>query len=119
MGQRRANELLIFGKRMMADEMVQTNFAAKVFPDATFQKDAMDYMMAQLEINEPSSMLMAKRLIMSPLIEKRTMANLDWHREVAKNFASGKPMRVFREKAEQLAGGLTVCVRVILMTAII
>lgn len=104
MGLRLSNEVLLFGRKLTADEMLNANFASKVFPDASFQKDAMDYMKQQLEVNDFGSMLEAKKLIMAPIIEGRTLANLRWHEAVAKDFAGGRPMRRVAAQAEKLAG---------------
>lgn len=104
MGSRLANEALIFGKKLGAQEMRKAGFVSHVFPDATFQSDAIKFLKEQLEVNDFTSMLEAKRLILAPLLDSRLVANTRWHTAVARDFASGRPEARVQAQVAKLAG---------------
>lgn len=67
---------------MTADDLHALGFVNRIFPDASFQADVTKFLVEQLEVNDFSSMLEAKRLINAPLREERILANYRESREL-------------------------------------
>lgn len=88
---------------MTADDLLDIGFVNRVFPDATFQADYMKYLQEQIEVNDYTSMLEAKRLINAPLREERILANYRATDALANRFVEGIPAKRFLKKAEELA----------------
>ncbi|KAI9034225.1 peroxisomal d3,d2-enoyl-CoA isomerase-like protein [Hyaloraphidium curvatum] len=103
LGVRVTNEILVLGRKMTADDLHALGFVNRVFPDATFRQDVRAYLDEQLEQNEFSSMLEAKRLINAPLREERILANYRATDALANRFVENIPAKRFLKKAEELA----------------
>lgn len=88
---------------MTADDLSNLGFVNRIFPDATFQADVAKYLQEQLETNDFTSMLEAKRLINAPLREERILANYRATDALANRFVDNIPAKRFLKKAEELA----------------
>ena len=88
---------------MTSDDLHDLGFVNRVYPDATFQQDVAKYLQEQLDTNDYTSMLEAKRLINAPLREERILANYRATDALANRFVDNIPAKRFLKKAEELA----------------
>jgi peroxisomal 3,2-trans-enoyl-CoA isomerase len=88
---------------MASTDLLHLGFVNRVFPEATFRADVDRYLQEQLDTNDYTSMLEAKRLMMDPLRENRALANYRAANKGVELFVTGLPNRRFAWKAEQLA----------------
>ncbi|KAL4792955.1 ClpP/crotonase-like domain-containing protein [Aspergillus venezuelensis] len=102
MGVHRANEFLIFGQRCSVEELESCGLINRVFAAANFQEHVLDYLKAQLQVNDPGSMLESKRLMNASLREGRMLALFDAVDSLAERFVKGVPMGRFERKTEEL-----------------
>ena len=104
MGVHRANEFLMFGRKLTAQEMLDFGIVNQIFPQESFQADVMKYLEAQLEINDGKSMMEAKRLQNLPLRESRIYAVYNAADALAERFVEDAPKKRFEEKKKLLEG---------------
>ncbi|TDL27508.1 ClpP/crotonase [Rickenella mellea] len=100
MGLSKANEALIFGKKMDAQELLQCGFVNKIFPQQSaesFHEAVRTYLLQQLDGLDPTAVLTVKRLIQYGINEKNSKdgTNLRESYEQAARFASGIPAERF------------------------
>jgi len=96
MGLGKANEVLIFGKKMDANELLQCGFVNKIFPAQSvesFHAAVRAYVEDQLSGLDPGAILTVKKLIQAGISEKNNKdgTNLRETYEQAGRFASGIP----------------------------
>ncbi|KAJ3339942.1 hypothetical protein HDU93_007605 [Gonapodya sp. JEL0774] len=103
MGIRLATEVLAFGRKITAQEMLEMRFINRVFPTATFQKDVDAYLNEQLAVNDAGSMLVAKKLLVQPRLQSRLIGVTEANNELSERFITGIPAKRFAIKAAQLA----------------
>ncbi|KAH8684262.1 ClpP/crotonase-like domain-containing protein [Tricladium varicosporioides] len=102
MGVHRANEFLMFGRKLTIEELEQWGLVNRVFPADTFHEDVRKYLEEQLSINDGKSMMETKRLQNAPLRAGRLLAVVDSVSALAERFVDGAPMQRFVEKKKQL-----------------
>lgn len=107
MGIHRANEFLMFGRKLSAQEMLDFGIVNQIFPQESFQADVLKYLEAQLEINDGKSMMEAKRLQNLPLRESRIYAVYNAADALAERFVEDAPKKRFEEKKKLLEGRST------------
>jgi hypothetical protein len=73
-GVHRANEFLMFGRKLTATELEAWGLANQIFPTSSFQKDVQAYLEDKLAVNDGKSMMEAKRLMNAPLRDGRMVA---------------------------------------------
>ncbi|KAJ3998215.1 ClpP/crotonase-like domain-containing protein [Lentinula boryana] len=100
MGPARANEVLIWGKKKTAQELVACNFINEIFPSKSaeeFHADVLAHLKQQLEGLDPAAVLAVKKLLRAGLNEKNdpNAVNLRESYAQAERFASGVPERQF------------------------
>ncbi|KAJ3744618.1 ClpP/crotonase-like domain-containing protein [Lentinula detonsa] len=100
MGPARANEVLIWGKKKTAQELVACNFINEIFPSKSaeeFHADVLAHLQQQLEGLDPAAVLAVKKLLRAGLNEKNdpNAVNLRESYAQAERFASGVPERQF------------------------
>lgn len=121
-GLSKANEALIFGKKMDANELLQCGFVkygvphnscieadhsrSKIFPkqsDISFHAAVREHLIAQLDGLDPTAVLTVKKLVHYGLNEKNSMdgTNLRESYEQADRFASGIPAERFGKIARK------------------
>jgi len=104
MGVHRANEVMMFGRRLTAEDLEQYGIANKIFPAESFQESVKNYLNDQLKLNDGKSMMEVKRLQNAPLRDSRLVAVVNAMDALAERFVEGAPMARFAEKKKQLEG---------------
>ncbi|KAJ3972436.1 ClpP/crotonase-like domain-containing protein [Lentinula raphanica] len=99
-GPARANEVLIWGKKKTAQELVACNFINEIFQSKSteeFHADVRTHLKQQLEGLDPAAVLAVKKLLRVGLNEKNdpNAVNLRESYAQAERFASGVPERQF------------------------
>ncbi|KAL5490488.1 hypothetical protein ACEPAI_5321 [Sanghuangporus weigelae] len=100
MGLSKANEALIFGKKIEAEELLACGFVKKIFPRQScesFHAAVRKHLEGQLEGLDPTAVLKIKELIQYGINEKNSKdgTNLRESFAQAERFASGVPMERF------------------------
>ena len=104
MGIHRANDFLMFGRRLTAQELLDAGLYNYVW-DATgdeFQKKVVDFLEDQLKVNDGKSMIEMKRLQNAPIRDARMMAVVNSIDALAERFVEGAPMKRFEVKRREL-----------------
>jgi peroxisomal 3,2-trans-enoyl-CoA isomerase len=101
-GVHRTNELLMFGRRVMADELEKWGLVNRIFPKDGFHQHVEKYLQEQLDVNDGKSMMEAKRLQNAPLRDSRMVAVYNSVDALADRFASGAPLKRFAAKKAEL-----------------
>lgn len=97
-GRALANDLLITGRTLSANEMVAFGIASRVFPAATFHEDVLHAVTAGCSACASSSMLASKRLLLATYQERMSQQNEKETIQLIKQFQSGEPMDRFAKK---------------------
>jgi len=100
MGNAVANEVLIWGKKKSADELLACGFLNKIFPEETtgsFHGAVRAHLLEELRGLDPTALLVTKALIRRGLHEKNNpdAVNLRETYAQAERFASGRPTEQF------------------------
>ncbi|KAF5357797.1 hypothetical protein D9756_001614 [Leucocoprinus leucothites] len=106
MGIAKANEMLIWGKKKEAQELLDCGFINKIFPQQSvesFHKEVRSLLKAELEGLDPTAVLTAKKLIKAGLNDKNDFdaVNLRESYAQAERFASGVPYSQFARIAKK------------------
>lgn len=104
MGVHRANEFLMFGRKLTAVELEQFGMVNRIFPNESFQKNVKEYLEEQLRVNDGKSMMETKRLQNAPLRDGRLIAVVNSLDALAERFVEGAPMKRFEIKKKELEG---------------
>lgn len=102
LGVHRANEYLMFGRKLSATEMESWGLANRIFPASSFQKDVQSYLEEQLAVNDGKSMMEAKRLMNAPLRDGRMVAVQNAMDALAERFVDGAPAERFAKKRREM-----------------
>jgi Delta3-Delta2-enoyl-CoA isomerase len=102
MGVRRANEFLMFGRKLSAEELEKYGVVNRILPTKTFHEDVRKYLEEQLEVNDGKSMMEAKRLMNAPLRDGRMVAVANAMDALAERFLSGAPEERFAKKKKEM-----------------
>ncbi|KAF9005607.1 ClpP/crotonase-like domain-containing protein [Cyathus striatus] len=106
MGLGNANEVLIWGKKKNANELLECGFINRIFPQQPvemFHKTIYDYVKDELRGLDPTAVLTVKKLIRAGLNDKNDpdAVNLRESYAQAERFASGVPYRQFARIASK------------------
>ncbi|KAI2790113.1 hypothetical protein POX_d05618 [Penicillium oxalicum] len=104
MGIHRANDFLMFGRKLTAQEMESWGLVNRLFPVEGFHQSVIEFLEAQLETNDGISMIEAKRLQNLPLRSERILAVYNATDALAERLASGAPAARFKAKKAELEG---------------
>lgn len=74
MGVHRANEFLMFGRKLNSEELLQWGMVNQIFSVDGFHDHVRKYLNDQLEVNDGTSMMETKRLQNEPLRSGRLLA---------------------------------------------
>jgi len=74
MGIHRANDFLMFGRKLTAQELESWGLVNRIFPTDGFQKSVKEFLEEQLRVNDGKSMIETKRLQNAPLRDGRLLA---------------------------------------------
>jgi peroxisomal 3,2-trans-enoyl-CoA isomerase len=103
-GTHRANEILMLGERVGAEELLKVGMVNKVFPAQGFHDAVQAHLSNLLKDRSGKSMIEMKRLANAPLREKRLVAVFDAWNALAERFVDGEPARRMGAKAKELEG---------------
>ena len=104
MGIHRANDFLMFGRKLTAQELLDAGMYNYVW-DATgeaFQSKVVDFLKAQLRTNDGKSMVEMKRLQNAPIRDARMMAVVNAVDALAERFVEGAPKARFEAKKREM-----------------
>ncbi|RPD66029.1 ClpP/crotonase [Lentinus tigrinus ALCF2SS1-7] len=106
MGAAKANEVLIWGKKKEAQELMECGFINKVFPDQSvpsFHAEVRKLILAELDGLDPTALLGVKRLIKAGVNDQTNLdaVNLRESYAQAERFASGIPGERFGKIARK------------------
>jgi peroxisomal 3,2-trans-enoyl-CoA isomerase len=104
MGLHRANEFLMFGRRVDVAELERWGMVNRVFPTGDFQGSVIEYLQGQLDTNDGKSMMETKRLQNASLRDARLVAVWNSVDALAERFVDDAPKKRFEEKRRELEG---------------
>jgi peroxisomal 3,2-trans-enoyl-CoA isomerase len=104
MGVHRANEFLMFGKKLNAQELENYGVVNKIFEKEGFQESVKGYLEEMLRVNDGKSMMETKRLQNAPLRDGRIVAVFNSIDALAERFVEGAPVKRFEIKKAELEG---------------
>jgi Delta3-Delta2-enoyl-CoA isomerase len=104
MGVHRANEFLMFGRKMTVEELQQWGMVNTIFPAEGFHDRVVEYLEGQLAVNDGKSMLETKRLANAPLREGRMMAVYNAFDALAERSVDGASAARFAARRKGLDG---------------
>jgi peroxisomal 3,2-trans-enoyl-CoA isomerase len=103
-GVHRANDVLMFGRKVRVEELLQWGMVNRVIEHEGFHDKVMRYLQEQLEINDGKSMMEHKRLMNGPLRSRRLLALYEAADAVSERFVEDAPTKRFAEKSRLLNG---------------
>lgn len=106
MGVHRANEFLMFGRKLSAEELENWGIVNKIFPTKGFHGSVKGFLEEQLAINDGKSMMETKRLTNAPLRDARMLAVVNSVDALAERFVEGAPLARFAKKKAEMEGKL-------------
>lgn len=98
MGVHRANDFLMFGRKLTAEELEHWGLVNRIFPVQGFHDSVNKFLEEQLELNDGKSMMETKRLQNAPRRQERMMAVFDAMEALAERFVEGAPAKRFADK---------------------
>ncbi|KAH7406192.1 peroxisomal d3,d2-enoyl-CoA isomerase-like protein [Phaeosphaeria sp. MPI-PUGE-AT-0046c] len=104
MGIHRANDFLMFGRKLSAQELLDAGMYNYVW-DATgdeFQSKVVSFLNEQLKVNDGKSMIEMKRLQNAPIRDARLIAVVNAVDALAERFVEDAPKKRFEEKRKEL-----------------
>ncbi|OCT48239.1 putative enoyl-CoA hydratase echA8 [Cladophialophora carrionii] len=104
LGAHRANDFLMFGRKLTVQELEQWGLVNRIFPTQGFHDKVVEFLDEQLSVNDGKSMMEAKRLQNLPLRRDRMLAVYDAAEALAERFVEDAPKQRFMEKNRLLLG---------------
>jgi peroxisomal 3,2-trans-enoyl-CoA isomerase len=103
-GIHRANDFLMFGRKLSADELVAAGLYNYVWDaeGSAFQDKVSAFLEAQLGENDGKSMMEMKRLQNAPVRDARMIAVVNAVDALAERFVEGAPTERFEKKKREL-----------------
>jgi Delta3-Delta2-enoyl-CoA isomerase len=102
MGVHRANEFLMFGRKMTVEELQQWGLVNTIFPKDDFHTHVIKHLQEQLDVNDGKSMLVTKQLANAPLRDKRMVAVYNAFDALAERSVDGASVKRFAARAQEL-----------------
>jgi Delta3-Delta2-enoyl-CoA isomerase len=102
MGVHRANDFLMFGRKLTVEELEQMGMVNRIFPKEGFHQSVIKFLQEQLAVNDGKSMMETKRLQNAPLRDARLIAVYNSMDALAERFVEGAPTKRFEEKKKLL-----------------
>jgi peroxisomal 3,2-trans-enoyl-CoA isomerase len=103
-GVHRANDILMLGRKITVEELLQWGMVNRVFEHEGFHDQVIQFLEEQLDVNDGKSMLEAKRLMNVPLRRDRLLSLYEAVDAVAERFVEDAPVQRFIEKTRLLQG---------------
>ncbi|KIX04180.1 uncharacterized protein Z518_07734 [Rhinocladiella mackenziei CBS 650.93] len=104
MGVHRANDFLMFGRKLTVEELEKWGMINRIFPKEGFHDKVVAFLEEQLAENDGKSMMEAKRLQNLPLRRERMLAVYDAAEALAERIVEDAPTQRFKEKNALLNG---------------
>lgn len=106
MGLAKATEVLLWGKKMTAEELEKNGFVNKIFPaedTPSFHRVAREYLLDRLDGLDPAALLGTKRMIQAAVHEKNDPRVVNFRESFAQaeRFAGGVPGHKFGQLARK------------------
>jgi Delta3-Delta2-enoyl-CoA isomerase len=101
-GVHRANDFLMLGRKLSAQDLEAWGLISRIFPSASFHGDVQTFLEEQLKVNDGKSMMEAKRLMNAPLRDGRMVAVVNAMDALAERFVDGAPNRRFEVKRREM-----------------
>lgn len=103
-GIHRANDFLMFGRQLSAQELLDAGMYNRVFESkgAEFHDEVVRFLEDQLKVNDGKSMCEMKRLQNAPVRDARMIAVVNAVDALAERFVEDAPKRRFEEKRKEL-----------------
>lgn len=102
MGVHRANDFLMFGRKVTVEELEQWGMVNRIFPVKNFHQSVVTFLEEQLDVNDGKSMMETKRLQNAPLRDGRIIAVYNSIDALAERFVEDAPLKRFAEKKKLL-----------------
>lgn len=107
-GAHRANDFLMFGRKLTAQELEQWGLVNRIFPTDNFHQTVVEFLEGQLAVNDGKSMMETKRLQNLPLRRDRMLAVYDAAEALSERIVEDAHKKRFREK-DRLLNGESCC----------
>lgn len=101
-GIHRANEILMFGRKVSAEELMEWGIVNHIFPAEGFHEKVVSYLEEQLSINDGKSMMEVKRLQNRQVRDARMLAVVNAVDALAERFVEDAPKKRFEAKRAEL-----------------
>ncbi|KAJ4299775.1 hypothetical protein N0V90_005021 [Kalmusia sp. IMI 367209] len=101
-GVHRANDFLMFGRKVTVEEFEQWGLINHILPREGFHGHVLEFLEAQLKVNDGKSMIETKRLQNLPLRGSRILAVYNAVDALAERFAEGTPIKIFEKRKAEL-----------------
>lgn len=103
-GVHRANEFLMFGKKVSVEEFKEWGLVNQIFPGETFHEDLIKMLEEQADLQDGIALLESKRLASTPLRTGRMQAVYDAFEALAERSVDGASAKLFEAKIKELEG---------------
>lgn len=103
-GVHRANDFLMFGRKVTVEEFEQWGLVNRILPKEGFHGRVVDFLEEQLKVNDGKSMMETKRLQNLPLRGSRMLAVYNAVDALAERFVEGTPIKIFERRRAELDG---------------
>jgi peroxisomal 3,2-trans-enoyl-CoA isomerase len=104
MGVHRANDFLMFGRKLTAKELLESGMYNYVWESTgeEFQSKVVAFLEEQLKTNDGKSMMEMKRLQNAPMRDARMIAVVNAVDALAERFVEDAPKKRFEDKVKEL-----------------
>ncbi|RJE27611.1 Enoyl-CoA hydratase/isomerase family [Aspergillus sclerotialis] len=102
MGVHRANDFLMFGRKLTVEELEKWGLVNRIFPVENFHRSVVKFLEEQLAVNDGKSMMETKRLQNAPLRDGRMVAVVNALDALAERIVEDVPTKRFAEKRKIL-----------------
>jgi peroxisomal 3,2-trans-enoyl-CoA isomerase len=104
MGIHRANDFLMFGRKLTVEELENWGLVNRIFPKEGFHGSVINFLQEQLAVNDGKSMMEMKRLQNASLRDGRIVAVYNAMDALAERFVEDAPKKRFEDKKAELEG---------------
>ena len=109
MGVHRANDFLMFGRKLTVEELEKWGLVNRIFPVKDFHRSVVKFLEEQLDVNDGKRMMETKRLQNAPLRDGRIVAVVNSFDALAERIVEDAPTKRFAEKRKMLEGKCCSC----------
>jgi peroxisomal 3,2-trans-enoyl-CoA isomerase len=104
MGIHRANDFLMFGRKLTVEELENWGLVNRIFPKEGFHDHVVRFLKDQLAVNDGKSMIESKRLMNAPLRDGRLVAVVNAVDALAERFVEDAQKKRFEDRKKFLEG---------------